>query len=201
VARPTAVDDSGYVAPASGPLDATVSVLANDTDPRGEALTAQPASAPSHGAVALRSDGTFTYTPAAGFSGTDAFTYRAADSASVSKPATVRVSVPVPAPAAPAAAPAAPAAVAPVQLPAALASIAAVGPAPSAPRPVRCVVPRLRGRTVAGARRLLVASHCRPGRILRVRSTVVRRARVVSTRPVARATRLKGSRITLLVRR
>ena len=50
-------------------------VLANDTDADGESLTAILVSGPAHGTVSLQPNGGFTYTPAAGFSGTDAFTY------------------------------------------------------------------------------------------------------------------------------
>ena len=50
-------------------------VLANDTDSAGDALTATLASGPAHGVLVLNADGSFRYTPAAGFSGTDSFTY------------------------------------------------------------------------------------------------------------------------------
>ena len=43
------------------------------------AFTAVLAAPPSHGAVVLDPDGSFIYTPAADFNGTDTFTYRAAD--------------------------------------------------------------------------------------------------------------------------
>ena len=54
-------------------------MLGNDTDPDGNSLTAVKASDPTHGALTLNSDGSFTYTPAAGFSGADSFTYKAND--------------------------------------------------------------------------------------------------------------------------
>ena len=54
-------------------------VLTNDTDADGDALTASNASHPGHGTVALNSDGSFTYTPTASFSGTDSFTYTVSD--------------------------------------------------------------------------------------------------------------------------
>ena len=46
-------------------------VLANDTDADGDALTAVLRRAPANGQVDLRPDGSFTYTPRAGFSGAD----------------------------------------------------------------------------------------------------------------------------------
>ena len=54
-------------------------VLANDGDPDGDALGAALISGPSNGAITWSGDGSFSYTPAAGFVGSDAFTYRADD--------------------------------------------------------------------------------------------------------------------------
>jgi VCBS repeat-containing protein len=67
-------------------------VLANDTDPDGDALTAQPVSSAANGTVSLQSDGSFTYTPNAGFTGDDSFSYAASDG-SLSSTATVTISV------------------------------------------------------------------------------------------------------------
>jgi VCBS repeat-containing protein len=65
-------------------------VLANDTDPNpGETLTAILVSSPSHGTVTLNSDGSFTYTPTAGYAGTDSFTYEANNGLANSNVATV----------------------------------------------------------------------------------------------------------------
>lgn len=47
----------------------------------------------SHGTLALNSDGTFTYTPNAGYVGTDSFTYTADDGLIVSNTATVTLNV------------------------------------------------------------------------------------------------------------
>lgn len=60
---------------------------------QGSALTAALAQAPSHGSVVLDEDGAFTYTPNAGFSGTDVFTYRAYDGADYSNVANVTITV------------------------------------------------------------------------------------------------------------
>lgn len=54
-------------------------VLGNDLDAEGSALTASVVAQPEHGTLTLNSDGSFVYVPAAGFSGTDRFTYRASD--------------------------------------------------------------------------------------------------------------------------
>ncbi len=68
-------------------------VLANDTDGDDDALTATAATQPEHGEVAVAEDGSFTYTPKSGFSGTDTFTYRADDGTDTSDPATVTITV------------------------------------------------------------------------------------------------------------
>ena len=66
-------------------------VLANDTDAEDDPLTAQIASQPAGGTVTLKADGSFTYTPKAGFSGVDTFTYQASDGQVLSEPATVSI--------------------------------------------------------------------------------------------------------------
>ncbi|OYD09675.1 cadherin-like domain-containing protein [Paludifilum halophilum] len=71
-------------------------VLANDTDPNGDPLSAQLVGAPSNGTVVLNSDGSFVYTPNPAFTGTDTFTYRASDGSALSNVATVSITVSVP---------------------------------------------------------------------------------------------------------
>jgi hypothetical protein len=68
-------------------------ILANDTDPDSPTLQAVLASNPAHGRLALQPDGGFTYTPDAGFAGTDTFAYRASDQTSLSLPVTVSITV------------------------------------------------------------------------------------------------------------
>ncbi|MDO9219360.1 MAG: VCBS domain-containing protein, partial [Lacisediminimonas sp.] len=69
------------------------SVLGNDSDVDGDTLAAALVSGPIHGAVSLNSDGSFTYTPDAGYFGTDTFTYRANDGKADSETATVTIDV------------------------------------------------------------------------------------------------------------
>jgi Bacterial Ig domain len=69
------------------------SVLANDTDGDGDPLIAVKVTDPAHGTVALAPAGTFTYTPATGFSGNDSFTYAASDGHAQSAPAVVSLTV------------------------------------------------------------------------------------------------------------
>ena len=54
-------------------------LLDNDTDIPGEVLKITDWSDPAHGIVRRNTDGTFTYTPNANFSGTDTFTYTMSD--------------------------------------------------------------------------------------------------------------------------
>ncbi|MFO0897089.1 MAG: Ig-like domain-containing protein [Pirellulales bacterium] len=62
----------------------------NDIDPASILIDTPP----SHGQVVFASDGSFTYTPTNGFSGTDTFTYTVADSAGGrSAPATVTITI------------------------------------------------------------------------------------------------------------
>jgi VCBS repeat-containing protein len=68
-------------------------VLANDSDPEGQPITAMNVTQPSQGSVALNANGSFTYTPAANFFGSDSFTYQASDGVRVSAPATVSLTV------------------------------------------------------------------------------------------------------------
>jgi hypothetical protein len=68
-------------------------VLSNDTDLEGNDLTAQLVNEPSNGTLSLETDGSFTYTPDAGFSGVDIFTYTASDGEFGSVEATVTITV------------------------------------------------------------------------------------------------------------
>ncbi|MDE3226085.1 MAG: tandem-95 repeat protein, partial [Nitrospirota bacterium] len=80
-------------------------LLANDTDVDGDHLKARLVSGPAHGKLDLEADGTFTYKPQAGFTGTDAFVYQADDRhGGRSAPTLVTLTValpPAPAPCAP----------------------------------------------------------------------------------------------------
>jgi len=68
-------------------------VLDNDEDADGDPLTAVLASEPATGTVTLAADGSFVYTPTAGFAGVDMFTYRAYDGLNYSIVATVAITV------------------------------------------------------------------------------------------------------------
>lgn len=68
-------------------------VLANDTDPQSIALSAVLDTVPSHGSVSLGTNGGFTYTPATGYTGSDAFTYHANNGKLDSNVVTVNLTV------------------------------------------------------------------------------------------------------------
>ncbi len=70
-----------YVASTGQPLavSAANGLLAGISDPDGDALTVVPAAAPANGSVIIAADGSFTYTPNAGFSGVDSFGYGVSD--------------------------------------------------------------------------------------------------------------------------
>ena len=74
-------------------IDAAAGVLANDTDVEGDPLSAFLVTGPSHGTLALNADGSFTYTPAADYNGTDSFVYRADDGTDTGVPATVTITI------------------------------------------------------------------------------------------------------------
>jgi hypothetical protein len=62
-------------------------------DPDGQALTALLMSNPANGALTWNADGSFRFTPAAGFQGTVTFTYSATDGVTQSVPATVALNI------------------------------------------------------------------------------------------------------------
>ena len=90
---PTAVDDSYSTDEDTTLTEADPGVLGNDTDPDGDPLTAALVVGPAHGSLTLNPNGSFTYTPAANYSGPDSFTYRANDGSADSNVATVSITV------------------------------------------------------------------------------------------------------------
>ena len=67
-------------------------VLANDTDPDGNTLSVTANTNPANGTV-TRSGSSFTYTPKAGFTGTDTFTYTISDGKGGTATGTVTITV------------------------------------------------------------------------------------------------------------
>jgi uncharacterized delta-60 repeat protein len=82
----TTIAGAPLVLPAPG-------VLAGAADANGDTLTAYLETGPRFGKLELSADGAFRYTPNAGFSGEDDFSYRVSDGAAASAPAHVTVHV------------------------------------------------------------------------------------------------------------
>lgn len=90
---PDALDDV-YSVDEDSVLDVgSLGVLDNDDDLEGDVLTAVLESGVTNGSLALQGDGSFTYTPAPEFSGTDSFTYRASDGNETSSVAIVTITI------------------------------------------------------------------------------------------------------------
>ena len=91
---PVAIDDAFSLA-AGATLNANV--LANDKDADNDTLHASLKTGPAHGALTLHDDGSFTYTPNAGYAGPDTFAYAASDGKAADT-ATVNLTVVAPPP-------------------------------------------------------------------------------------------------------
>ncbi|MCL4798730.1 MAG: cadherin-like domain-containing protein, partial [Burkholderiales bacterium] len=91
---PVGVDDA-YTATEDRPLaiGAGTGVLANDTGLGDGGITLLVTAGPGHGAVALNDDGSFVYTPNAGYSGVDSFTYQITDADGDTATATVSITI------------------------------------------------------------------------------------------------------------
>ncbi len=93
VLPPVANNDS-YTTNESTPLVTTAAngVLANDVG-GGLTVTTTGTIATAHGSVVLNADGSFTYTPTSGYTGTDTFNYSIQDSAGQTASATVTITI------------------------------------------------------------------------------------------------------------
>jgi Bacterial Ig domain len=87
---PLAVND---VASTNPNVPIASSVIANDTV--GGGATFVQTTDPTHGTLVFNNDGTYTYTPAAGYSGTDSFTYSVTNPGMPGFPATATVNLSV----------------------------------------------------------------------------------------------------------
>jgi VCBS repeat-containing protein len=90
---PIVMDDDVAVDEDSPLVVAAPGVLANDSDPDGDGLTAAVVSGPSSGQLTLNADGSFSYTPDSNFNGADRFTYQASDGTLSSVAAAVTIAV------------------------------------------------------------------------------------------------------------
>jgi len=92
---PVANDDA-YTTDVDTPLSVPApGVLGNDTDGDNDPLTVDTYDTVSTqgGSVSMLTDGSFSYIPPAGFTGTDTFTYTATDGIDISNAATVTITV------------------------------------------------------------------------------------------------------------
>src|SRR5206468_3889443 len=114
---PSAAADS-FSALANHTLNvAAPGVLANDSDVDGDSLSAVKVNSPAHGVLTLAADGGFSYSATSGYTGPDAFSYKASDgllqsatrivslSVSAIPPAATPTPEPTPTPAPPTASP------------------------------------------------------------------------------------------------
>ena len=70
-----------------------INVLANDSDPEGNALSVSGVATPINGTAVLNSSGTITYTPNQNFSGSDSFEYTITDEGGATDTATAVVTI------------------------------------------------------------------------------------------------------------
>jgi hypothetical protein len=87
---PVAVPDLAQV---NEDASVTISVLDNDFDVDGDALTLIGVGLSGHGSVVANTDGTVTYSPGPDFFGTDSFTYKISDGINAAVTGTVTVEV------------------------------------------------------------------------------------------------------------
>ena len=91
--QPVANDDSFTVTTGKSYSSSIPGVLANDLNGVGSLLVSTLVTGPSHGTVALSTNGSFIYTPAAAYLGSDSFTYADSDGSNTSPPATVSITI------------------------------------------------------------------------------------------------------------
>ncbi|MCK5636266.1 MAG: tandem-95 repeat protein, partial [Thermoplasmatales archaeon] len=90
---PIAFDDYYITNEDSTLYVSTPGVLANDTDPDNDILTAEKLSDPSYGMLTFDSNGSFNYVPDGNYVGYDSFTYWAYDGSNYSNIATVHINI------------------------------------------------------------------------------------------------------------
>ena len=90
---PTAVDDA-FSTPFQTPLSVPApGVLANDHSPGGGPMIVTLVTGVTRGRLELTATGAFSYTPDAGVTGSDSFTYRAVNAGGAGSVATVRIAI------------------------------------------------------------------------------------------------------------
>ncbi len=90
---PTAAADSYSVVEDNTLTVNSPGVLANDSDPENQSLTAVLVAAPANGSLTLNANGSFSFIPASNFAGVTSFSYKVSDGVRESSPATVTITV------------------------------------------------------------------------------------------------------------
>ncbi len=92
---PPVANDDNIIVPLNGTVttldNGQTSLIANDTDPDGDALTATLVTSPSFGTLTLNPGGTFSYTQGGTLNAGDTFTYTVTDGTLTSATATVNI--------------------------------------------------------------------------------------------------------------
>ena len=71
----------------------------------------------------------------------------------------------------------------------------------SKPAPAKCVVPNIRGKTLASAKKKLAAAHCRLGKVTTAKSKTVAKGKVLSQSPRAGTKRTAGAKVNVVLSR
>lgn len=90
---PLAGNDSYNVAKGTLLSVAAPGILANDSDPDGNAIAAVLNTSVAHGTLTLNANGSFTYMPTSGYTGADSFSYAVSDGSVTGNTATVALTV------------------------------------------------------------------------------------------------------------
>jgi VCBS repeat-containing protein len=90
---PTATADAYTTSESVTLLVTAPGLLTNDPDGTNGFYTTTKASDPSHGSVTVNTDGSFSYAPTGGYTGTDSFTYKVNDGALQSTATTVTITI------------------------------------------------------------------------------------------------------------
>jgi hypothetical protein len=93
LAAPVAVADGYSTYESVGLAVNAPGLLSNDPDGTNGFFTTSKVTDPAHGSVTVYTDGSFLYTPTAGYTGSDSFTYSVHDGGLLSAPATVTITV------------------------------------------------------------------------------------------------------------
>jgi beta-lactam-binding protein with PASTA domain len=74
-------------------------------------------------------------------------------------------------------------------------------PPPPAPPQPRCVVPKMKGKTLLAAKRAIKRAHCSVGKVTRLYSARVRKGRVIAQKPRPGTKRAAGAKVMLTLSR